>query len=347
MIKYDPVYFEDIERVIRHIPNMDMLKGKDILITGCTGMLCSPVADILLFLNSEYSFGINVKLAGRSEERVRDRFSYWEGKYEFVPYDATSPERLDASIHADYIIHGASNANPSIYTKEPVETMLSNTTGLKVLLDHARDTGCKRLLYVSSSEVYGRKESSDPYPEDFYGYVDILNPRACYPNAKRMAETMCVAYSEEYGTDTVMVRPGHIYGPTITPSDSRATAQFTRNVANGEDIVMKSMGTQLRSYCYILDCASALLCVLLNGEKDNAYNISNPDSIVSIRDTAEALAKAGGVKVVFDVPTDTEKKGYNLMDNSSLTSDKLQSLGWSAEFSLDEGASRTVELFRL
>ena len=308
-------------------------------------MLCSPVADILIYLNTKFSYGIDVMLAGRSEERVNARFSYSDGGFTFVPYDATSSSPLPSNIKADYIIHGASNANPVVYTKEPVETMMSNTVGLKVLLDHARDTECSRLLYVSSSEVYGKKESSDPYPEDFYGYVDILNPRACYPNAKRMAETMCVAYSEEYGVDTVMVRPGHIYGPTITSSDSRATAQFTRNVASGKDIVMKSKGEQIRSYCYMLDCASALLSVLLNGDKNNAYNISNPDSVCSIRDIAEALAKAGGVKVVFDMPSDEEKKGYNLMNNSSLTSDKLQGLGWSAVFSLEEGARRTVELF--
>lgn len=343
MMIIDSKYPEDLKRVIRHIPNIETLKGKTVLITGCTGMLCSPVADILFYLNENEGYGIRVLLAGRSPERVQARF---EGnEFTFVSYDATSSEPLNTSEKTDFIIHGASNASPTAYTKEPVETMLANTTGLKVLLDLARKDQA-RILYVSSSEVYGRKESSDPFPEDYYGSVDILNPRACYPNAKRMAETMCVAYAEEYGIDPVMVRPGHIYGPSITPADSRATAQFTRKAAAGEDIVMKSLGTQLRSYCYMLDCASALLCVLINGQKNSAYNISNPRSICSIRDIAEALAKAGNVKVVFDLPTETEKKGYNLMDNSSLMAQRLCDLGWDSEFSLEEGALRTLQQYR-
>ncbi|MCR5616801.1 MAG: NAD-dependent epimerase/dehydratase family protein [Clostridiales bacterium] len=339
-MKVNGEYRNDMDRVIKHVPGIERLKGKKVFLTGCTGMLVSPVADILFHLNEAYGYGIRVILAARNMERTKKRF---EGKdFEFVQYDATSSDPID--IDTDLIIHGASNANPAAYTKEPVETMLANTTGLKVLLDLARKNDA-RILYVSSSEVYGKKDNSDPFPEDYYGSVDILNPRACYPNAKRMAETMCVAYSEEYGIDPVIVRPGHIYGPTITESDSRATAQFTRKAANGEDIVMKSMGTQLRSYCYMLDCASAVLCVLLNGEKNTAYNISNPGSVCSIRDIAEALARAGNVKVVFDVPSDTEKKGYNLMDNSSLRSERLESLGWRAEFSLDEGAARTLRQF--
>lgn len=119
--------------------------------------------------------------------------------------------------------------------------------------------------------------------------MDILNQRASYPSAKRASETLCIAYGIEYGVDTVIVRPGHIYGPSITESDSRASAQFTRNVVAGKDIVMKSAGTQVRSYCYTLDCASAVLTVLLNGQTGNAYNISNKNSICTISDIAQFL----------------------------------------------------------
>lgn len=342
-MKYTDEYKDDIRRILKNIPNVEGLKNKTVLITGCTGMLCSPVADVLFYLNEEQDYGINVILAARNKERTENRFT---GKtFKFVSYDATSSEPMRTDDKIDFIIHGASNADPSAFTREPVETMLANTVGLKVLLDLARDNNA-RILYVSSSEVYGRKDNNEPFPEDHYGYVDILNPRACYPNSKRMAETMCIAYSEEYGIDPVIVRPGHIYGPTITASDSRATAQFTRKAAAGENIIMKSAGTQLRSYTYTLDCASALLCVLLNGEKNSAYNISNPDSVCSIRQIAEALAEAGNVEVVFEMASETEKKGYNLMDNSSLQAQRLLDLGWSAEFSLAEGAARTLRQYQ-
>lgn len=345
-MNYTDLYRDDIRRIIPCIPGIENLKGTSVLITGATGMICSAVADTLLYYNQECGAGIKVMLAGRSEERLAARFSVFEeGRdYSFVPYDATKEEPLQ--ITADYMIHGASNANPVIYTKQPVETMLANIVGLNTLLKSMAESPAKRLLYISSSEVYGRKEGSEPYREDEYGFVDILNPRACYPCAKRAAETLCAAYCQEYGVESVIVRPGHIYGPTITESDSRASAQFTRNAVNNENIVMKSAGTQARSYCYALDCASAILTVLLCGDAGSAYNISNPDSIVTIREMAECLAKAAGTEVVFEDPTLLEQKGYNLMDNSSLHAERLVGLGWKPLFSMEEGAQHTVSIMK-
>ena len=346
-MNYLPEYWDDVERVIPFIPNVEKLNGKRILITGGTGMIGSAVIDVLAYLNHHKSAGIQIILAGRNREKIDSRFAGVLDKqeYTFVPFDATSPQTVEAE--AEYMIHGAGNANPAVYSREPAETLLGNIIGLRTMLDVARANKGSRLLYISSSEVYGNRlnGSAEPYREDEYGYVDILNPRACYPNGKRTAETLCACYHQEYGIDPVIVRPGHIYGPSITRADTRASAMFTRDVHDGHDIVMKSAGDQLRSYCYTLDCASALLTVLINGQSCNAYNISNRHSIVSIRDMAEALAEAGGVNVVFENPSDIEKKSYNLMSNSGLDSQKLESLGWEAVFDLENGVKRTVKYY--
>lgn len=343
---YNSTYWDDIDRVVQNIPGINELEHCSVLITGATGLICSTVAELLFYLNKERNANIKILLAGRSLERTKERFgAFVEGTdYFFVPYDATKDAPL--AITADYIIHGASNASPAAFRSQPVETMLSNLIGLKCLLDMAVKTQAKRLLYISSSEVYGRKESSRPYREDDYGYVDILNPRAAYPSSKHAAETLCVAYGAEYGVDTVIVRPGHIYGPSITDSDDRASAQFTRVAARGEKIVMKSPGNQLRSYCYTLDCASAILTVLLNGKEGEAYNISNRNSVVTIRELAETLARQAGVAIEFDVPTDAEKRGYNMMENSALDAERLEALGWKAEFDLQAGVEETVKHMR-
>jgi len=344
-MKYNDSYWQDVKKVLPAVKNISSLFGKSVLITGGTGLICSGVVDILYYLNKNENANIKIYLAGRSEERTAKRFyNMVAGKdYFFVKYDATVSSELD--VDADYIIHGASNANPAAYVAEPVETMAANFIGLNNLLSLAAKKNAKRVLYLSSSEVYGQKDSMDPYFENDYGFLDILNQRASYPSSKRAAETLCVAYSMEYNLDTVIVRPGHIYGPAVIPSDNRATAQFTRNAVNREDIVMKSAGSQLRSYCYSLDCASAILAVLLNGERENAYNISNPDSIITISAIAKAIANAAGRKLTFENPADAEAKGYNLMSNSSLDSKKLEGLGWYAVFSPEEGARRCVEFY--
>lgn len=340
---YSDSYWDDIITVCEHIPQIEKLNNKRVLITGATGLICSSVVEILAYLNRELNAGIKILLAGRSEGRLRERFPE-SFNFSYIAYDATKPLQMDVDV--DYIIHGASNANPTDYAKEPVETLLGNIVGINSLLELAREKRA-RILYISSSEVYGNKDDNRPYCENDYGFVDILNPRACYPNGKRTAETLCVAYGAEYGVDTVAVRPGHIYGPTITAADTRASAQFTRNVLDGENIVMKSAGTQLRSYCYTLDCASAILAVLLNGETGSAYNISNKDSIVTIREFAEALADYAGTQIVFENPSDAESKGYNLMSNSALDSEKLERLGWRAVFNLKIGVKKTIDTLRV
>ncbi len=344
-MKYCDLYLEELKVACTDL-DLHNLENKKILITGGSGLILSTLVDILCYANSECGTHISIYLATRTEEEISTRFTKYYGKpfLYYVNYDALKP--VNFLFDADYIIHGASNAHPDAYATEPVETLMANVSGLKNLLDYAVCAGSKRLLYISSSEVYGRKKEARPYNEDDYGFVDILNPRACYPSGKRASETLCVAYSQEYNVETVIVRPGHIYGPTANSYDTRATAQFARDVLAGGNIVMKSAGDQLRSYCYMTDCATAILTVLLKGKSTEAYNISNRRAVVSIRQIAEQMAKVAGRKVIFESATDYEKKSYNMMDNSSLNAEKLESLGWIARYSVEEGVRRTIEIMK-
>lgn len=345
-MNYTEEYVSDLVLVQESVPNLSLLRDANILVTGAGGMICSAIVDFLLQLNDTADARLHIYAAARSRERILARFGARTDRadFHFLQYNALYP--ISSEVRFDYIIHGAGNANPGAYVRQPVETMLANFTGLQNIMDYVKVHGGKRVLYISSSEVYGQKKDFLPYEENDYKFVDILNPRACYPSAKRAAETLCAAYGQEYGMDAVIVRPGHIYGPTMTDSDNRASSQFPRDVLNGKDIVMKSAGTQMRSYCYVLDCVSAIIAVLLNGVSGQAYNISNAQSIVTIRELAEYFAKAGGKKVVFELPTELEKAGYNLMDNSSLASGKLEALGWKPCFDAVLGTERTINILK-
>ena len=342
---YSELYWEDLKKVLSIIPNLRTLQNANILITGAGGLVGSAIVDLLLCANDVMGLNNTVYIGARNEAKIRARFSTMVDRFDlrYFSYDALKPIQRGASF--DYIIHAASPANPIAYVTQPVETMLSNFIGLKNLLCYAKDTDAKRLLFVSSSEIYGRKESSSsPYLEGDYGFIDVLNPRACYPNAKRAAETLCVAFQKEYGVDSVIARLGHIYGPTATAEDNRASSQFFQDVIAGHDIIMKSAGTQMRSYCYVVDCVSAILTVLLNGTASCAYNISNPQSIITIRQLAEMIAQCSGKQVVFENPSDLEQRGYNLMDNSSLDSTALEQLGWKGRFNAMEGVQHTYNI---
>jgi nucleoside-diphosphate-sugar epimerase len=200
----------------------------------------------------------------------------------------------------------------------------------------------QRMVYVSSGEIYG--ECSDSvFTESSSGYVDILSPRACYPSSKRAAETLCAAYCQEYGADIVIARPCHTYGPYFTESDNRVYAQFIRNVLCGEDIVMKSLGQQYRSWIYVADCAAALLLLLAKGQRGEAYNIAHEESNITIRQLAEKIAMIAGRKVVMDVQDDGNTTPIS---RAVFSTEKLESLGWRPLFTIDDGLRHTIEAMR-
>lgn len=348
MLYDNPLWIEDIDTVSKIVaPELEELSGHSVLITGASGLICSAIVDVLFRYNDLHHVKIKILAAGRSFEKMRNRFGNMVDRddFSFIYFDAVkSNNRIDE--YADYIIHGAGNAYPAKITKEPVETMLANILGTRFILDYAKNKDSKRILYISSSEVYGKKENNQPFTEVEYGYIDILNPRNSYSCAKRAAETLCISYAAEYGVDTIIIRPGHIYGPTASSDDNRVSSSWAYSAAYGENIVMKSDGSQIRSYCYCLDCASAILKVLLNGETSKAYNISNPDSVISIRELADIISKYGKVAVRLDSPALIDKKGFNLMSNSSLDSIELINIGWKSYFNANNGLAHTISILK-
>ena len=332
-------YQEDILQIFEQNLPWEKLSGANILVTGATGLIGGSLVEALMMNpNGDYQ----VYASGRNEERARLRFKDFadDTAFHFVKYDVMQP--LQSNIRFDYIIHAASNASPNFFAKSPVEVIKSNIDGVAHLMDHGIKHGMKRFLYVSSGEVYGEGDGR-VFTEDYSGYVDCAKPRSCYPSSKRAAETLCVSYAAEYGTDVVIARPCHTYGPHFTEQDNRVYAQFIRNVLRGEDIVMKSNGEQFRSWCYVVDCVSALLHILLKGTNGEAYNIADADSNISIRELAETIAAIGCRKVVIDVPDADEKHGFNPVTKSVFSTEKVESLGWTPQNHISCGLQNTIE----
>ena len=195
-MSYSDIYKKDLVDAQGNVVNLEKLKNSKVLITGVGGLICSALADFLMFLNDLQNYGIEIYAAARKQEKIKSRFGKMceREDFHFLHYDAE--REITSEISFDYIVHGAGNANPGAYVKEPVETMLANIIGINYVLKYAALHKCKRVLYVSSSEVYGKKAGTDAYSESDYSYVDILNPRACYPSSKRAAETLCISYGK-------------------------------------------------------------------------------------------------------------------------------------------------------
>lgn len=341
-LRKNPIYAADLRKGIE-ANDLTSLTGKSILLTGATGLIGSALTDMLLQFNESRQAGIHIFAAGRSLNRIRSRFAD-DPSVTAVSYDALQPPHFEFMV--DYIIHMAGNASPDMYVSDPVGTLMGNCLGIHELLKYHVACGAKKTVYVSSSEVYGTGETGKAFTEGQYGYVDILNPRSSYSMGKRAAETLSICYAAQHGCKVSIARPGHIYGPTASAKDGRVSSVFARQAAMGIPIELKSAGTQLRSYCYCVDCASAILRILLCGESCEAYNISNRDSIITIREMAEILAQYGGVPLICSAPTELERAAFNPMNNCSLNSEKLEAMGWQAVFSAEEGLRHTVEILK-
>lgn len=343
-LRQSKLYTEDLETTLAHAVDIEKLYGKKVLITGATGTIGSFAADALIHLNQKVKANIRVLLAGRSVEKLQNQFGNHDN-VKYLPYDLNAPIEFDEAI--DYVIHAAGNAHPAAFNGDPVGTIVGNIDSTHRLLEYMKNHGGKRCLYVSSGEVYGQGDISlDAFDETYSGYLDILSARSCYPLSKRMTENLCVSYWKQYDIESVIVRPCHTYGPFMTPSDNRAHTQFLHNALSGEDVVMKSAGTQMRSYNYVADCVAGLLTVLVNGNVGEAYNLANPKVRVTIAEFAEKIATAEECKVIFDNPTEADVANRSPIPKQILATGKLESLGWQPAFSIDLGIRHTLDILK-
>ena len=340
-------YLNDLAKITKiGIPYQE-LTNKKIMITGACGLIGSYLVDLLMYYNEKYDTNIQIVATSRSEKSIKNRFNEYLNNhcFSYLIQDISEPINYDKPV--DYIIHLASNADPASFKEDPVGTIKGNVFGLYYLLEYARLHNVSRVLYTSSGEVYGVADQNiKEFKEEYSGYVNPNNSRSCYPNSKRCAETLCASYTDEYHISTVIARPSHTYGPTMTNHDSRAYAEFIRNVLNDEDIVLKSLGKPIRSYTYVGDCVSALLYILLRGKDKESYNVANENSIVSIRELAETIAKVGHKKVVFDIPENNDTTNNNPMQCGILNTDKLKSLGWHGIYDITDGITTTINILK-
>lgn len=339
-------YKRDIEIAVKATVGIEKLFNSSVLIAGGSGLIGSYMADMLLYANKHMNANITVYAMDLSAERLASRYDGADtDKLHFVEHNVN--ELPDFDFDVDYIIHAASPAFPAAFNSDPVGTVMSNILGTKYLLDYGKDHGAKRMLYISSGEVYGQGDLSlESFDETYAGYVDPTSARSCYPNGKRAAETLCVSYTKQFGLDTVIVRPSHTYGPTVTKADNRANAQFVNKGLAGEDIVLNSAGNQMRSYTYLADSASAILSVLTSGESGNAYNIANSQSRTTIAGYAKEVAAQTGTNVIFADPDEVAKAEMTPIAKQVLSSKKLEALGWKGQFTVEEGIRHTLNIMR-
>jgi dTDP-glucose 4,6-dehydratase len=236
-------------------------------------------------------------------------------------------------------LHFASPASPFDYLKFPIETMRVGSVGTQNALGLARAKKAKFFL-ASTSECYGDPEVS-PQPEEYWGHVNSIGPRAVYDEAKRFAEAMTMAYYRYYNVDTRIVRIFNTYGPRMRLNDGRALPNFVHQALTGKPITVYGKGDQTRSFCYVSDLIEGIYRLMLSGEH-LPTNIGNPQEI-TILQFAEKIREhfENAPPIIFEaLPQDDPKQRC-----PDITKAK-RILGWEPKVGLNEGLQVTMAHFK-
>ena len=279
----------DINIILNNPIDWEKFRDKTVLVTGATGRLGMYIVEAISKANIDWNLNITIIALARNKEKLEKVFKHsLELPYiHTLVQDITEPISWDGPVH--YIFHTAGAASPQDFTNWPVDTLWGHVQGTRNVLELAREKKSEKILYVSTVETYGEWKSKDGIKEDDMGPMHCDNARACYPEAKRLCETMLASYEAQYGIPYVGVRLCHTFGPGIALDDGRAFSEFIRNVIEGKDIVLQSDGSAVRTYTYVADAIGAMLLAFTKG-KDHYYNIANLDNLISIRDLAELIA---------------------------------------------------------
>lgn len=340
---------EDMEDLVSRKIDFSKLDGKTVLITGANGMLATYMVYFFMYLNIKKIYNIKVLALVRNKIKAEGRFGLFVNNPSFLllEQDVCEPVDYDGDIH--FIIHAAGNASPKYILSDPVGIIEANVKGTLNILELAGRKKTERVLYTSTREVYGRMpEDAVEISETDSGTLDFTELRACYPESKRMAETLLKSYSYQYHIPYVSVRLAFAYGPGMEiDGDGRVLADFVSDVVNRRNITLKSTGDAVRSFCYITDAVAGIMLALLHGTPGEAYNLANEDEEMKIRDIAKMATEAFpelNLEVIFDIPAE-QSLGYSKMGRTRLSTEKLKRIGWRCSVPFRIGIKRTIKSF--
>jgi dTDP-glucose 4,6-dehydratase/UDP-glucuronate decarboxylase len=325
------------------------LAGATILISGASGFLCSYLIDILAAWNDRGKLQTKIIGVDNFVAASCDRLNHLAGSQfvELLAQDVTEPLSINGPI--DYVIHGASIASPVYYRRFPLQTINVNVQGTLRMLEAARASRAKSIVFLSSSEIYGNPDPRFiPTPENYNGNVSCTGPRACYDESKRLGETLCATFFRVYATPVKAVRPFNVYGPGQRLDDQRIIPDLVSSALKGGPLQLFSDGSPTRSFCYSRDFVAALLLVMLSAENGEAFNIGN-DEEISIRTAAEIVARTARNNSVLEVKYVVSDDRDYLADNPNRRCPDLSKirsrLGWFPEVKFCDGIARTIRSY--
>ncbi len=258
-----------------------------------------------------------------------------EARHTFIKGDLADADAVDAAAAGcDWLVNFAADTHVDRSILGAADFIATNVTGVHHLAEAARKHGVKRLLLVSTDEVYG-SISAGTFRE-----TDRLNPRNPYSASKAGGELLGMSYFHTFGLPVIVTRGSNTYGPYQYPE--KVLPLFVTNAIDNEPLPLYGDGRNMRDWLYVRDHARGIDCALRHGEPGQIYNIAGGNERENIVLTKRILHETGrGEELIKPVQ---DRPGHDR--RYAIDSDKLKSLGWKPEMDWDEGIRLTVQWYK-
>ncbi len=314
---------------------MIALSKVKILITGSGGFIFSNFIRRAFFTKQDYTLV--------SIDKVRKRHAihnmYVNKSHKFYPGDISDAHFINTIFEferPDIVINGAAESfvDSSINDASPFIT--SNILGTQVIIDACLKWGVKKLIHISTDEVYGHLTSED---DAAWTEESPLNPRNPYSASKASAEFLVKAAHETHGLQYVITRSCNNYGPWQDPE--KFLPKIIKNILSGDKIPVYGQGLQIRDWMHVFDNCDAIIKIINEGDINCTYNISANQELPNIEVVQRLCNTLGKGHQLIEFVKD--RVGHDFRYSTS--SDKLKKLGWTPQYKFNDGIASTAQWY--
>jgi UDP-glucose 4-epimerase len=307
----------------------------NVLVTGGAGFIGSHLVRQLLDAEHQVTVLDNVSTGTWQHlPQGKDTCTCWEMDIR----DKAAREKIEQGKF-DVIVQLAGQTMVDVSIKDPEFDASENIMGTINVLEAARNSGVKRIIFASTAAAYGDvTEDKLPIREE-----ETLAPMSFYGLTKVAVEKYLKLYHDLYGLDYVALRFANVYGERQGDTgEGGVISIFAKRIAKDQGITVFGDGKQTRDFIYAGDIAAGIIAAMTTDKANAVYNLSNQTE-TSLLELIELMAKASGktVEPAFAAPREGDINRSMLCNEAA-----VQNLNWQPKMDLAEGLARTITYFK-